>query len=56
VGIHFCVGAALARAEGQIVFSTVMERLPRLRLVDDKPNWDIDKANSRMLKSLPVSF
>jgi len=56
VGVHFCVGATLARAEGQIVFLTVMERLPGLRLVEDKPNWDIEKANSRMLKSLPVLF
>jgi hypothetical protein len=56
VGIHFCVGAALARTEGQIVFLTVMDRLPRLRLVEDKPNWDMEKPNSRMLKSLPVLF
>jgi cytochrome P450 len=56
VGVHFCVGATLARAEGQIVFLTVLERLPGLRLVEDKPNWDIEKANSRMLKSLPVLF
>ncbi len=56
VGIHFCVGAQLARTEGQIVFTTVMDRLPGLRLVEDKPNWDMEKPNSRMLKSLPVLF
>ena len=53
-GIHFCVGATLARAEAHIVFSTVMERLPRIRLAEDKPDWDLQKPNSRMLKTLPV--
>ena len=56
VGIHFCVGATLARTEGQIVFSTLMKRLPNIRLVDEKPNWDLQKPNSRMLKTLPVQF
>jgi cytochrome P450 len=56
VGIHFCAGAALARTEGQIVFSTLMARLPGLRLVEEKPDWDLRKANSRILKTLPVQF
>jgi cytochrome P450 len=55
-GIHFCVGAPLARAEGYIVFSTLLERLPGLRLVDDKPTWDLQKPAARMLKKLPVEF
>ena len=56
LGIHFCVGAPLARAEGHIVFSTVMARLPKIRLVNEKPDWDLQKPNSRMLKTLPVVF
>ena len=56
LGIHFCVGAPLARAEGQIVFSTVMARLPKIRLIDKKPDWDLQKPNSRMLKTLQVVF
>jgi cytochrome P450 len=56
VGIHFCVGAALARTEGQIVFSTLIQRLPNIRMVEEKPNWDLQKPNSRMLKTLPVLF
>jgi hypothetical protein len=56
VGIHFCVGAALARTEGHIVFRTLMERLPRIRLAEDKPDWDLEKPISRMIKSLPVLF
>jgi cytochrome P450 len=31
-GIHFCLGAALARLEGAIAFASVIERFPRLRL------------------------
>jgi cytochrome P450 len=56
VGIHFCVGALLARSEAQVVFQTIMQRLPAIRLVDEKPDWDVHKANSRMLKTLPVVF
>jgi pimeloyl-[acyl-carrier protein] synthase len=56
LSIHFCVGAVLARTEGQVVFRTIMDRLPNLRLVDDKPDWDLQKPNSRMLRTLPVLF
>jgi cytochrome P450 len=54
LGSHFCVGALLARTEGQVVFSTLLARLPHARLVDEKPDWDIHKPNSRMLKTLPI--
>jgi hypothetical protein len=56
LGIHFCVGAPLARAEGHIVFSTVMERLSAIRLVEDRPSWDMQKPSTRMLRTLPVRF
>jgi hypothetical protein len=56
LGIHFCVGAVLSRTEGQIVFGTLMERAPGLKLVSDTPAWDVTKPNSRMLKTLPVQF
>ena len=55
-GIHFCVGAYLARTEAQVVFKTVLDRLPNIRLVEEKPTWDLTKPNSRMLKTLPVLF
>jgi pimeloyl-[acyl-carrier protein] synthase len=31
-GIHFCIGAPLARLEGAIVIGGMLERFPRLRL------------------------
>jgi len=55
-GIHFCVGAILARVEGAIAVSTAVKRLPNLRLVDAKADWDLGKRNSRVLRSLRVRF
>ncbi len=35
-GIHFCLGARLARLEASIAFETLTERLPNLRLLADQ--------------------
>ncbi len=35
-GIHFCLGARLARLEGRIAIETLTKRLPSLRLVPDQ--------------------
>ena len=51
-GIHFCLGAPLARLEMQIAFETILRRMPRLELLAEpewKPTYII-----RGLKSLPV--
>ncbi len=55
-GVHFCIGASLSRTEGLIVFDTILRRLPDIRLVDEKPHWDVAKRNSRVLKTLEVEF
>lgn len=34
-GIHYCLGAPLARLEGQIAFRELVRRFPNMRLVDD---------------------
>jgi cytochrome P450 len=36
-GIHFCVGAPLARLQGRIAFEALTERIPTMRLVPDQP-------------------
>jgi cytochrome P450 len=38
-GIHFCLGAALARLEAQITLGTLLQRFPNLRLLDAEPEW-----------------
>lgn len=51
-GVHFCLGAPLARLEMQIAFETILRRMPHLELLAEpewKPTYII-----RGLKSLPV--
>jgi cytochrome P450 len=55
LGHHFCLGAPLARLEAQIAFSTVLRRLPNLRLGADKVVHR-DNFNLRGPQSLPVVF
>ncbi len=55
MGIHFCLGAPLARMEGQIAINTLLQRLPKLALATDKPEFR-QSLTLRGLQSLPVSF
>ncbi|MEU4212573.1 cytochrome P450 [Streptomyces sp. NPDC026206] len=56
-GIHFCPGAALARIELQVALSTLLARLPGLRLAvpDDELDW-IPAVLGRGTSELPVAF
>jgi pimeloyl-[acyl-carrier protein] synthase len=54
-GPHFCVGAALARLEGQIAIETVLRRHPGLGLETTSPEW-MPSLGVRALRSLPVLF
>ncbi|CAL9331904.1 cytochrome P450 [Streptomyces sp. Tu 3180] len=56
-GIHYCVGAQLARLEAQIAFDRLIDRFPHLRLAadPDELRWQPGTA-LRGLRSLPVSL
>jgi pimeloyl-[acyl-carrier protein] synthase len=54
-GIHFCLGAPLARVEGQIAIGALARRLPGLALATDRPEWRESSA-LRGLRALPVTF
>jgi cytochrome P450 len=55
-GIHFCLGAHLARIEAEVAISTLLRRLPDLRLDDaENPEWRPTFV-LRGLKRLPASW
>ena len=55
-GIHYCLGAPLARMEAAIALGTLLRRLPGLALAvpDEHLRWRV--ASTRGLAELPVSF
>jgi cytochrome P450 len=55
-GIHFCLGAQLARIEAEVAISTLLRRLPNLKIDDvANPEWRPTFV-LRGLKSLPASW
>jgi cytochrome P450 len=56
-GSHFCLGAPLARLEGQIAINLLVERLPGLRLAvaPEKLRWRATPV-VRGLEALPLAF
>jgi cytochrome P450 len=55
-GIHFCLGAQLARIEAEVAIATLLRRLPGLRLDNaENPEWRPTFV-LRGLKSLPASW
>jgi cytochrome P450 len=56
-GIHYCLGAPLARLEGEIAFTTIFDRLPNIRLAAPPESIEWRPAvELRGLSALPVSF
>ncbi|WP_449348981.1 cytochrome P450 family protein [Streptomyces shaanxiensis] len=54
-GIHYCLGAPLARAETEIALTALLERFPDLTLTDPAPRWRTS-LRARGLLALPVSY
>jgi cytochrome P450 len=55
-GIHFCIGAQLARIEAEVVFSTLLRRMPDLRLTEPgAPKWR-ESFTLRGLTTLPATW
>lgn len=54
-GTHHCLGSTLAREQGQIAFTSLLERFPEMRLVSDEIEWQPSPV-LRSLKSLRVEL
>jgi pimeloyl-[acyl-carrier protein] synthase len=54
-GIHYCLGASLARTEGQIAIRQLFNRLPNLKLAGDKVEFKMPFA-LRGPRELPVKW
>jgi cytochrome P450 len=54
-GVHHCLGATLARVEGQEVFKALAERFPGLELETEELEYQ-PSITFRSLKSLPVTW
>lgn len=52
-GVHYCLGAALARLELRVAVSSFLERFPDYRLASDKIVY-MDRTASRRPTSVPV--
>jgi cytochrome P450 len=54
-GIHYCLGAALARMEGEVWFSRLLQRHDHITWLDDEPHWR-PSFTLRGLEQLNVRF
>ena len=52
-GLHFCIGAQLARLEGQIALLNLVQRFPKMKLTGPRPEW-ASTFGLRGLRSLSV--
>ena len=47
-GIHFCLGAPLARLEGEIAFAALLDRFPQLRVAED----GVERSGTLLLRGV----
>ena len=58
-GIHFCVGAPLARLETRVVLKVLLQQLQNVTLIDEydnKPLEPVDVLVFHWVKHLPLNF
>jgi cytochrome P450 len=57
-GLHFCLGAPLARMEGQIAFGSLLARLGDIRLAcpEEQLSWRFSGSILRSLAALPITI
>ncbi|MEO5723837.1 MAG: cytochrome P450 [Ilumatobacteraceae bacterium] len=53
-GVHYCLGASLAKLEAQVAISSVIRRFPNVQLAGE-PHWR-DRLTIRGVDQLPVSW
>ncbi len=54
-GIHYCLGAPLARLEGRIAIQSIIERFPDMRLTVDRLQWG-SSILGRRVATLPLQL
>ena len=51
-GTHYCIGASLARLEGDVVYSEMLRRYPRMEFAAEPTRQDTFRA--RAFSEIPV--
>ncbi|MGH4008417.1 MAG: cytochrome P450 family protein [Pseudonocardiaceae bacterium] len=52
-GVHYCLGAVLARQEAEVALRALFDRFPDLALAIDEPTW-VRMPGLRLMAELPV--
>jgi len=53
-GIHFCLGAPLARIEAPIALAALLDRFPRMQLAREQQDWRREMGALRSMRTLYV--